>query len=1419
MNDHAEINSAAWWEDYFEGEWERHGGPAQTRHFMQRLLAALPEVDRTLLGEGRHEILDWGCAFGDGADELARAFPDAHVVGLDGAAAAVRAARGRYPALDFEHAAGAPGVLPRPFDVVVNSNSLEHFEHPLEVLRANLASTRLLHLALVPYREEPLSVHHRVRFDEDSFPPSLDGFERLWQQVVEVEPLYWPGGRQLLVAYGSAAYRERRAEAGRTLAERAKWNAYYASLPEHEIDAPTRAFNDELVGIVRELLPGGGRVLEAGCGGGSQSLALAQAGFGATLLDFSAEALDYARRSLEAHGVQAAYVRDDAFALREPGFELVFNAGVLEHYRLDEQARFLRGMASRSTRYVLVLIPNRACYWYWLWRARKTAQGDWPFGREVPQESLADAFARAGLAYLGQRPVGAGWTESFIESLVDDADTRELIVQLHRSAVIPESAKGYLIAALGTVDAGAAADLPGWNRGGAAGGGRADEEWTSTLADALAGRIRAEQAASHVLAELDAARRLLEERSAELNLAGGRLVEAQRQLQEASDWGRRTAAEKGELLDRWQALRSTLGEAEAERDRARAAEQEARLALGTRLDELNVANGRLVEAQRQLQESSDWGRRTAQELGELLDRWQALQATLRSVEAQRDAAQHEAMDHAATRAELAGARREHAALLQAAEAARRDYEAELARVRDELNVAAGKLIENQRQVDEVSAWATRLAERNGELAERVRRFELVEERRLGARLKRWARIVRDESPTDWARRIWRRIPMTPGQRHRAGLLVARLRGRPAPGSPAASGTTPAPAAAAAPGAAEVAAVTVIAPRPDRADVFVFAIIDWHFRIQRPQQIARALAREGHRVYYLTNHFADASDADFSVEELEPGLPLYQVKLAARGALARLLLQQRPQRCIALVEHPWWWELSGAVPNATFVYDCMDHHEGFGNVPEALLRIEERAFAQADVVTVTSQWLAERIAAHGGAARQPAIVRNGCDHAFFSRVPAVVHRDQSGRRTIGYFGAIAEWFDLALLRRVAGAFPDCRVLLIGNDTVGARDQLAGLANVEFTGEQPYAGLPSYLHGFDVCLLPFQVLPLTLATNPVKVYEYLAAGKPVVAVDLPEMAQFGELVYRAADANAFVAAVAQALAEDASGPQREARSRFAAQQTWAERARALAAAVQAHREPRVSVVVLTYNNLALTQACLASIEQRSDWPDLELIVVDNASTDGSPEWLAQWARERPDAKLILNERNLGFAAGNNVGLAAASGEYLVVLNNDTVVTRGWVRTLVNHMRRVPQIGLLGPITNNIGNEARVETRYASVDDMPAEAEALTLANAGLRMPLRTAAFFCVMLRRAVYAQIGGLSEDYGLGFFEDDDYCRRAEAAGWQIACADDVFVHHELSASFGKMAQDKRRELFERNLAVYESRWGKWEPHRYRDKAA
>jgi GT2 family glycosyltransferase/glycosyltransferase involved in cell wall biosynthesis len=715
----------------------------------------------------------------------------------------------------------------------------------------------------------------------------------------------------------------------------------------------------------------------------------------------------------------------------------------------------------------------------------------------------------------------------------------------------------------------------------------------------------------------------------------------------------------------------------------------------------------------------------------------------------------------------------------------------------------------------------------------------------GEIMKRDARIhglelVRDELDALRASRSWRWTRplrfITRTVQHR-GLSPEdkhRLRGAPPEHSAAIETTTPSASDSAAKKLHADLRYVKLPPQSGWCrDFFVWGVIDWHFRIQRPQHLARELAVAGHRVFYISNHFNDRAEAGFSVEVLDQDHPLYQIRLNLAGSpaiyhaapdklqqaqlrdgIGMLLAWTRSRACASLIQHPYWLETARLLPNQRVVYDCMDHHGGFADNTDEVLAREHELMRDADLLVVTSEWLNVEAGKYNP---HRMMIRNACQYEHFATPPADAFRDAGGRKVIGYYGAIAEWFDLDLLEQVARHFSDCLVLMVGADTCGAQRRLQALPNVEFTGEVPYARLPYYLEGFDVCLLPFQVVPLTLATNPVKVYEYLSAGKDVVSIDLPEMKQFGDLVRTGHDHASFLQALADALhaAPDAELVAR--RKQFAQGQTWAHRVHDLVEGVEALEMPRVSVVVVTYNNLDLTRACLESLDRYSDYPNVEIIVVDNASADETPGFLTTWASEGPDRRIVLNADNRGFAAANNQGLALATGDYLVMLNNDTYVTPGWIASLVAHLRGSTQLGMLGPVTNNIGNEARIEISYDTMDDMLQRAADYTTRHAGQRTVLRTAAFFCVMMPRHVYEKVGPLDEVFGIGFFEDDDYCRRVEQAGWTIACADDVFIHHNLSASFNKLKQETRQALFEKNKVLYEEKWGPWVPHTYRDQ--
>ena len=248
------------------------------------------------------------------------------------------------------------------------------------------------------------------------------------------------------------------------------------------------------------------------------------------------------------------------------------------------------------------------------------------------------------------------------------------------------------------------------------------------------------------------------------------------------------------------------------------------------------------------------------------------------------------------------------------------------------------------------------------------------------------------------------------------------------------------------------------------------------------------------------------------------------------------------------------------------------------------------------------------------------------------------------------------------------------------------------------------------------------------------------------------------------------------------------------------------------PSISIIIVAYNNSDLTRACLDSIITNTAHPRYEIIVVDNNSSDRTQEMLQKFAKGHASIKLILNSENRGFAAANNQGLREANGDIIILLNNDVIVPRNWLRGMLRCLAD-PDVGLAGPVTNSIGNEARIEVGYAELSGMDAFAQSHMRDHVGARFEIAKLAMYCVAMRRELFERIGFLDEAYGIGLFEDDDYSNRVREAGYQIVCTEESFVHHFGQAAFKSLIADKTyHALWNRNKAHYESKWGPWQPH-------
>ncbi|HTJ21729.1 MAG TPA: glycosyltransferase family 2 protein, partial [Gemmatimonadaceae bacterium] len=249
-------------------------------------------------------------------------------------------------------------------------------------------------------------------------------------------------------------------------------------------------------------------------------------------------------------------------------------------------------------------------------------------------------------------------------------------------------------------------------------------------------------------------------------------------------------------------------------------------------------------------------------------------------------------------------------------------------------------------------------------------------------------------------------------------------------------------------------------------------------------------------------------------------------------------------------------------------------------------------------------------------------------------------------------------------------------------------------------------------------------------------------------------------------------------------------------------------RAAEPPSASIIVVTWENLALTRLCLESLLAHTRDVPFELIVVDNASADGTDAYLRALAAAEPRVRLILNEQNDGFARACNQGARAAVGDIFVFLNNDTVLSPGWLGGLVAHLRP-SDIGAVNPVTNRIGTEAEVSERARTAGEFLERAARRRAAHAGESRTVEMLAFFCLALRRDAWISVGPLDESFGRGLFEDDDYSARLRAAGYRLVCAEDVLVYHLGEASFGRLVTDGTyRRLFDENRRRFESKWGR-----------
>ena len=213
---------------------------------------------------------------------------------------------------------------------------------------------------------------------------------------------------------------------------------------------------------------------------------------------------------------------------------------------------------------------------------------------------------------------------------------------------------------------------------------------------------------------------------------------------------------------------------------------------------------------------------------------------------------------------------------------------------------------------------------------------------------------------------------------------------------------------------------------------------------------------------------------------------------------------------------------------------------------------------------------------------------------------------------------------------------------------------------------------------------------------------------------------------------------------------------------------------------SIIIPCWNGLRYTKECVESVLKHTDTP-FELIVVDNGSQDGTSRYVRSLKDRR--IRLIQNSLNLGFAKAINQGMRAAKGRYFVWLNSDTIVTPNWLKRMTHLADRAPWVGGVGPYTNSGPQPQIMRIPYNDLRALPAFSEAWAMQNSGKAKWTVRLAGFCFLVKKEVVRKIGLLDERFGLGCYEDYDFCLRIRQAGYSLYIAEDAFVHHHGHKTF------------------------------------
>ncbi len=454
-------------------------------------------------------------------------------------------------------------------------------------------------------------------------------------------------------------------------------------------------------------------------------------------------------------------------------------------------------------------------------------------------------------------------------------------------------------------------------------------------------------------------------------------------------------------------------------------------------------------------------------------------------------------------------------------------------------------------------------------------------------------------------------------------------------------------------------------------------------------------------------------------------------------------------------------------------------------------------ASCDVVVGTAKILTQRLKDLG---RDDAVYSpNAANEYIFDKYktcPRPLDLPENYERLILYFGSLyGEWFAWDYVRVTAEKNPNIGIILIG-DNPGTQSMPK---NVHFMGARQIDELPGYLDHTDLAILPFVPGKISDAVSPIKVFEYLFSGKPVVSTRLPEIETYPG-VYIADNPNDFSELCKSVVQTEELTQEND---RFIFQNSWFKRLDELVCRDRSPYSAKVSAIILIHNNEKIIGRCLESLLLHGKQFLKEVIVVDNNSSDDGANLIE---RQFPSVRLLRNPEN-GCSSGRNLGASVATGDVLAFFDSDQWFTSGqFFQEALAILEKNSAIGAVGWGAGWF-DRSRSDLGGMIVDYCPQRAMNEFAVSRGYRSDIGYLATCGMFMPNRIFEATKGFDTFFDPTCFEDTDISFQIKQLGFEICYRDLTGIRHQPHQTTKANSQsDAYTQLFVRNAEYFKKKW-------------